>query len=1010
MMPRILLTVALCLVILPAQQLSKEDQLWHARNKGKAFYENPTTQNLAVEEFRKALALNDSTRERLNYGLALLRAGKTAEGVAELKRVQAKDPSLPHTWFNLGIQHKKSGETAEALAAFQKMVQLVPDDAVSHYNLGTLLKLENKLPEALARFQKAAELNPSLAAPHFQLFNAYRLAGDRDKAAKELAIFQELKKAQEANGNTEDLEWNDYAEVYDPIDPTPLAADPNPPRSSFTLRKLEGALKPGNEGSLILDFDADGKPDLLVWSAAGGLLYRSALTPVKAPLADGRYFAAADIDNDGFPDLCMLTANGADILTNKKGVFAKSSLLEGSFSKAVWIDYDHDYDLDLILLGPKPALYRNQGEAGFVDRTADFPFVQGTPADAVYLRVIPDTKSFDLLVTYTDRASVLYRDRLAGKYQVTPIDAVPQGATQLTAWDWNNDSTFDLTFVANGSVGRAANLRGTWKPQPSSAKGPFAFADLTNSGVTELVTGAVDARIASARTLIAADFNQDGRTDLAATTAEGVVILTNATVTRNRWFTVKLTGVKNLKQSPYAEVELRAGRLYQKQLYTGYPLTFGLRNLTELDTVRVTWPNGLIQNELKQVPSKIAEFKEAPRLSGSCPMIFTWDGKQFRFLTDVLGVAPLGASAGDGKYFPTDHDEYVFIPGEVLQPRDGFYELRMTEELAEITYLDQVKLIAVDHPANTQIFSNDKWKGPPFPEFRLYATERRIPPKRIAKPALHRTMLNTADLHTTELEFDKTLPADRAFLVLTGWVEWADGSTFLKQAQSGTPITPPYLQVRDAQGNWKTVIEDMGLPSGKIKTFAVDLNGKFLSDSRDVRIVTNMVVHWTELFAGIDHPQSPRTLHTMDAYAAELGFHGFSQLPDFIYEPASSTSAWNPTPGMYTRYGDVKPLLGKPDDMFVIMGSGDEVQLKFKALAPPPAGWKRDYLLYVDGWAKDADANTGYSQSVTPLPFHGMTQYPYPSGESYPKDAQHERYQREYNTRPALRLLRPVAP
>lgn len=1006
--------------ILPAQQQSKEDQLWHTRNRGKAFYENPTTQNLAVEEFRKALALNDSTRERLNYGLALLRAGKTDEGVAELKRVQAKDPSLPHTWFNLGIQHKKSGETAEALAAFQKMVQLVPDDAVSHYNLGTLLKIENKLSEALARFQKAAELNPSLAAPHFQLFNAYRLAGDRDRAAKELAIFQDLKKAQEANGNTEDLEWNDYAEVYDPIDPTPLPADPNPPAVRFTPRKLEGALKQGNEGSLVLDFDADGKPDLLLWSASGGLLYRNATTPVKAPIEEGRFFASGDIDNDGFPDLCMLTASGAELLRNRKGVFSKTPLATGAFVRAIWIDYDHDYDLDLVLLGPKPALYRNQGEAGFADRTTDFPFVQGTPSDAVYLRVIPDTKSFDLIVTYTDRATVLYRDRLAGKYQVMQIDAVPQGATRLTAWDWNNDSTFDLAFLFNGAVGRAGNFRGTWKPQPTTAKGTFTFADLTNSGINELIAGGtIDPKIGAARTLAAADFNLDGRTDLAAATPDGIFVLTNATVTRNRWFTVKLTGVKNLKQSPYAEVELRAGRLYQKQLYTGHPLSFGLRNLTEVDTVRITWPNGLIQNEPKQLASRIAEYKEAPRLSGSCPMIFTWDGKQFRFLTDVLGVAPLGASAGDGKYFPTDHDEYVFIPGDVLQPRGGFYELRMTEELSEVTYLDKVQLIAVDHPADTEIFSNDKWKSPPFPEFKLYSTTRRIAPKRIRKPVIQRTMLNTAALHTTELTFDASLPAHGAFLVLNGWVDWADGSTFLKQSQSGNELTPPYLQVRDAQGQWKTVIEDMGIPSGKTKTIAVDLSGKFLSASRDIRIVTNMVVYWTDIFAGIDDAQAPRKLHHINAHDAELAFHGFSQPvihpqrlePEhFFYEPASSTSAWNPTPGMYTRYGDVKPLLQKPDDMFVIMGSGDEVRLKFKALAPPQAGWKRDYLLYVDGWAKDADANTGYSQSVTPLPFHGMTQYPYASGESYPRDSEHELYLRQYNTRPALRLLRPVAP
>jgi len=77
------------------------------------------------------------------------------------------------------------------------------------------------------------------------------------------------------------------------------------------------------------------------------------------------------------------------------------------------------------------------------------------------------------------------------------------------------------------------------------------------------------------------------------------------------------------------------------------------------------------------------------------------------------------------------------------------------------------------------------------------------------------------------------------------------------------------------------------------------------------------------------------------------------------------------------------------------MGSGDELQLAFGAASLPaiPAGWKRDFLLLVDGWAKDADANTAFSQSVEPLPFHGMSRYPYPAGEHYPDDAAHAEIQ-----------------
>src|SRR5258708_13192574 len=98
---------------------SVSERLAQHRNLGKAFYENPTTQPQAVVEFKKALDLTpNSTREKLNYGLALLRAGKVTEGIAQLKEGQQKDPKLPHSWFNLGIQFKKAGETELSINPF----------------------------------------------------------------------------------------------------------------------------------------------------------------------------------------------------------------------------------------------------------------------------------------------------------------------------------------------------------------------------------------------------------------------------------------------------------------------------------------------------------------------------------------------------------------------------------------------------------------------------------------------------------------------------------------------------------------------------------------------------------------------------------------------------------------------------------------------------------------------------------------------------------------------------
>src|SRR5438270_3347345 len=196
-----------------------EERLWRHRNLGKAFYENPTTQAQAVAEFKQALDLApDSARERLNYGLALLRAGKTQEGVNELLKVQKQDPKLPHTWFNLGIVYRKAGEFEKAIPEFQKMIEVVPNEPVSHYNLGALYRQAGQLDKAQNQFETAARLNPNLAAPHFQLYNVYRQQAKKDQAAAELATFQKLKKEQEGAAIPEDMEWSDYAEIYDPID------------------------------------------------------------------------------------------------------------------------------------------------------------------------------------------------------------------------------------------------------------------------------------------------------------------------------------------------------------------------------------------------------------------------------------------------------------------------------------------------------------------------------------------------------------------------------------------------------------------------------------------------------------------------------------------------------------------------------------------------------------------------------------------------------------------------
>ena len=1021
------------------------ERLDRHRNLAKAFYENPTTQLLAVEEFKKALELvPGSAREELNYGLALLRAGKTEDGVAQLLKAQKTDPKIPHTWFNLGIVFKKESQYDKAVEQLEQMAKLVPGEAVTHYNLGVLYKLTGRAPEALREFETTARLNANLAGPRFQLFNAYKTAGRAEDAAREEKLFYALKKQKAGAAIPEDLEWSFYSEILDVIEPGKSAADAPLGPVKFTTRKL-GA---GFTGMAAADLDGDGRADLVAWGPLGVQVVHGP-EMVSPEIKNIVYVAPADFDNDGFADLCVLTANGVVLLANRKDKFeliAAPALPKEQYRSAVWVDFDHDYDLDLILLGAHSVLLRNNGKAGFSDETAAFPFVKGLANAGVVFDVIPDTDGFDIAVAYEDRPGVVYRDNMAGHYEAVELPAVKAGAKHLSARDFNSDGATDLAAGAQLIV----NTDGKFEAAGAASDVAAAFVDLDNRGLADLVGGGVVMRnlgagrfakagqpLPSALALVAGDFDADGHEDLAAVTESGEAqVWRNDAAGPQTWLRARLTGVKNMKLALGAEVEVKAGSLYQKQTYLGVPLHFGLRSATEVETVRITWANGLIQNELRKPAGRELTAKEAPRLSGSCPMIFTWNGSGFEFVSDVLAVAPLGAAAGDGVYFPVDHDEYVPLPARALAPRDGRYHVRVTEELREVSYLDKIELVAIDHAAGEELYTNEKFKSPPFPEFRLFGVRHRIAPvsardhrgadvlaKVLRRDATYadtfeRNSAGVAERHSLELDFGQAAaPDNRALLVLSGWVDWADGSTFRAVSQEKSEgLEMPIVQVLDRDGRWQTVVQDMGIPAGKPKSIVVDLTGKFLSPSRRVRILTDLCVYWDEIFLSEDVAAPQTTITRLGPDAAKLSYRGFSQVvvhperkqPErFNYGIPQPASAWNPTPGMYTRFGDVEPLLGRVDDQMVIMGAGDELALEFSAdrlpkLAP---GRSRDFLLFVDGWAKDGDANTAFARTVEPLPFHAMSRYPYPASEKFPEDEAHLRYRRMYNTRPALHLL-----
>src|ERR1039457_5463996 len=455
-----------------------EDRLWRYRNLGKALYENPTTQKQAVEEFRKARDLApNSARETLNYGLALLRAGETAEGIAQLEKAQKLDPHLPHTWFNLGATFKRQAEFDRALAQFQQMARLVPTDPTTHYQLGSLHKLSSNLAEATREFERARELNPRLAAPHFQLYGIYRQTNRPEEAAAELRTFQELKQQQEGAAVPDDMEWSVYSEIYD----VPPAAVPPPVAAVYREQKLAAGFGGDSSGTLVLAADGGARPSLIAWGNGRATLFRNGVNAATdsglEDLRDVVSIASGDFDNDGLPDLCIVTTHAALLYRNTGGCFVlHAEVARGAFRKAVWVDYDHDYDPDLLLVGDESRLLRNNGEAGFSDESKQFPFAKGSALDAVRFDLEPDTQGFDVVVSYADRVGVLYRDNLGGTYTAQDLAELPAGAFALAAGDVNHDGRTDLgARLPDGKGLVLFNRDGKFHPDPEPKLTEFPF-------------------------------------------------------------------------------------------------------------------------------------------------------------------------------------------------------------------------------------------------------------------------------------------------------------------------------------------------------------------------------------------------------------------------------------------------------------------------------------------------------------------------------------------------------
>jgi hypothetical protein len=770
-----------------------------------------------------------------------------------------------------------------------------------------------------------------------------------------------------------------------------------------------------------------------------------------AEAGPGAGAAFADVDHDGDLDLYAAGWPGAPAGGSGAGPAAAANRLwlnrgDGTLLDATseeglggrgrgsrglaFSDLDSDRDIDFILLdgAGSPQLFSNLRGGKWEEIAAGRGLGGVSGAGSVAFADFNKDGFMDLALPGAGASLLWLNDGGRRFSSLRQTDDASAGASGAVFLDYDNDGFVDALVTGSGrDPARLLRNTGGW-----SAGGGSGFAPGPDLGVPP-------AQLRSLRGAAAGDLDGDGDLDLVLTrNGASPLLLRNDGGNARHWLKVRTVGLHSTRQGIGTKVEVQAGGLWQKAevnggsgyLSQGPPeVIFGLGERAGAEFVRLLWPGGVLQSELEIASNRLLAVEELDRKGSSCPVLYAWDGSRFSFVNDFLGGGGIGFLVAPGRYTHPDPDEYVKVSGDLLRERDGWLELRAVQQLEEVAYLDQVELVIVDHPAGTDIFPNERFMtAAPYPGFEVYEVRERVFPvsARDARGRDRTAALREADRiyadgfdllpwpgyaepHELVLEFGPEAAGERWKLFLNGWVDYGYSYANYAAAQAGASLWPPRLERVAPGGGWEVVAGNLGYPAGLSRTMVGAAEVSWTGQDRRLRVSTNMRVFWDQVFLARPRRLPERRLPRLPVAQAELRFLGFPReySPDgrrpflYDYSLAASSFPWKNMRGRFTRYGDVRDLLRGRDDRFVIMNRGDEVTLRFDArqVAPLAQGWKRDYLLFADGYAKDMDPHGAFPDTVEPLPFHAMSGYPYPAGEHYPEDAPHRDYVTRWNTR-----------
>jgi tetratricopeptide (TPR) repeat protein len=784
------------------------------------------------------------------------------------------------------------------------------------------------------------------------------------------------------------------------------------------------AIKAPGAGLTFIDYDHDGDLDLYLTSLPSGVI----------PEAGEKF--SGTLNHISVPNV-MFRNNGNGTFTD---VTPETGLHDPSPGiAAVGSDYNNDRAIDLVVTSYfyPVRVFQNPREGKFISALS---FPERVPEFGVAVLDFDHDGWMDLAFTHfwggTSGISLWRNNRGKTLEQVKLPESGWVRAFGVAALDYDNDGWIDL--VAAGETQDAKSEVRLFRNL-----GPDGFKDVTGD------VGLDKIQFKNPRATITGDYDNDGATDLLVTQNQGpAVLLRNEGGNKNNWVRLNFKGLADNKTAIGTKIEVFAGGKRQKWEIAGSngylgqnstEIIAGLGQAKEADVVRMLWPSGVLQDEIEVAGLKDHSFLEMDRRGSSCPTLFAWDGTHYALVGDMLGAGVVGHWVGPGQRNVPRPVEYIKVDRNVIREKYDSHvsqnqgnmghptlSFRFMEPLEEVVYLDQVKLLAVDHPTDINVYPDEYFaSNPPYPEFKVVFSHDARPPAGAWDEHGHDLLPNIlahryfgdfqltdfkgfAKLHTLELDLGEPYGGGPLWLLMHGEIEYFTATGMYAASQAGNEGVAPYVEALGSDGKWKRIIDDMGFPAGGARTMTADLTGKLPHGTRRIRLTTNLQIYWDNILVSRTDQNQKFRLTPVPLASADLRFHGFPLKIEgdppgnvkYVYEKASATGPYTRPIGAYTRYGNVLPLLTTSDDRVAVFGSGDEIALNFDPAKLPalPEGWVRDYFFKAQGYEKDMDFYAADSNTVDPLPFHNMDTYPYPQ-QKFPFDNSRLNYLLNYNTR-----------